>query len=188
MVESHSLTGLEPTGPDFCHSAGARMSLKPAGKCPSLSLSLGPSLPCPALPCLLAPWGLGAECHSGVWAAALQIWSHQGGSWTGRVSARQRELHLHPPVPADVEELWIGLNDLKLQMNFEWSDGTPVRFTYWHPFEPNNFRDSLEDCVTIWGPVRARGRGHLHPAPPQRALHHPCARANDTSGCISGWV
>lgn len=63
-----------------------------------------------------------------------------------------------PPVSADVEELWIGLNDLKLQMNFEWSDGTPVRFTYWHPFEPNNFRDSLEDCVTIWGPVRARGR------------------------------
>lgn len=58
------------------------------------------------------------------------------------------------PVLADVEELWIGLNDLKLQMNFEWSDGTPVRFTYWHPFEPNNFRDSLEDCVTIWGPVR----------------------------------
>lgn len=58
------------------------------------------------------------------------------------------------PILADVEELWIGLNDLKLQMNFEWSDGTPVRFTYWHPFEPNNFRDSLEDCVTIWGPVR----------------------------------
>lgn len=63
------------------------------------------------------------------------------------------------PVSAEVEELWIGLNDLKLQMNFEWSDGTPVRFTYWHPFEPNNFRDSLEDCVTIWGPVRAQGGG-----------------------------
>lgn len=53
-----------------------------------------------------------------------------------------------------MEELWIGLNDLKLQMNFEWSDGSLVSFTHWHPFEPNNFRDSLEDCVTIWGPVR----------------------------------
>lgn len=61
-------------------------------------------------------------------------------------------LLLFPVVP-DVEELWIGLNDLRLQMNFEWSDGTPVQFTFWHPFEPNNFRDSLEDCVTIWGPV-----------------------------------
>uniref|UniRef100_A0ACB8ETC2 C-type mannose receptor 2 n=1 Tax=Sphaerodactylus townsendi TaxID=933632 RepID=A0ACB8ETC2_9SAUR len=56
-------------------------------------------------------------------------------------------------IKQDVEELWIGLNDLRLQMNFEWSDGTPVQFTFWHPFEPNNFRDSLEDCVTIWGPV-----------------------------------
>ena len=83
----------------------------------------------------------------------------------------QREFHPpDPPVSADVEELWIGLNDLKLQMNFEWSDGTPVRFTYWHPFEPNNFRDSLEDCVTIWGPVRARGRGFLlHLAEPAAA-------------------
>lgn len=58
------------------------------------------------------------------------------------------------PVDPEVEELWIGLNDLKLQMNFEWSDGSLVSFTHWHPFEPNNFRDSLEDCVTIWGPVR----------------------------------
>lgn len=66
---------------------------------------------------------------------------------------------LFPFCLADVEELWIGLNDLKLQMNFEWSDGTPVKFTYWHPFEPNNFRDSLEDCVTIWGPVRTDRRG-----------------------------
>jgi C-type mannose receptor len=59
-----------------------------------------------------------------------------------------------PAAPPEVEELWIGLNDLKLQMNFEWSDGSLVSFTHWHPFEPNNFRDSLEDCVTIWGPVR----------------------------------
>ncbi|KAL8175832.1 UNVERIFIED_CONTAM: C-type mannose receptor 2, partial [Gekko kuhli] len=53
---------------------------------------------------------------------------------------------------SDVEELWIGLNDLRLQMDFEWSDGTSVQFTFWHPFEPNNFRDNMEDCVTIWGP------------------------------------
>lgn len=67
------------------------------------------------------------------------------------------DLLVCPPLPAappEVEELWIGLNDLKLQMNFEWSDGSLVSFTHWHPFEPNNFRDSLEDCVTIWGPVR----------------------------------
>uniref|UniRef100_A0A8C9TTG1 Mannose receptor C-type 2 n=1 Tax=Scleropages formosus TaxID=113540 RepID=A0A8C9TTG1_SCLFO len=51
-----------------------------------------------------------------------------------------------------VDELWIGLHDTKMQMNFEWSDRTPVIFTYWHPFEPNNFRNMQEDCVTMWGP------------------------------------
>lgn len=66
-----------------------------------------------------------------------------------------------------MEELWIGLNDLKLQMNFEWSDGSVVSFTHWHPFEPNNFRDSLEDCVTIWGPVRTPSPGHRAPNAPQ---------------------
>eukprot|EP00062_Callorhinchus_milii_P021283 gi/632977849/ref/XP_007905576.1/ PREDICTED: C-type mannose receptor 2-like [Callorhinchus milii] len=54
-------------------------------------------------------------------------------------------------VKQDVEELWIGLNDIKLQMNFAWSDGSPVNFTYWHPYEPNNFHSSQEDCVTLWG-------------------------------------
>uniref|UniRef100_A0A671K8S0 C-type lectin domain-containing protein n=1 Tax=Sinocyclocheilus anshuiensis TaxID=1608454 RepID=A0A671K8S0_9TELE len=53
----------------------------------------------------------------------------------------------------DIEELWIGLHDTAMQMNFEWTDHTPVIFTYWHPFEPNNFRNVNEDCVTIWGPV-----------------------------------
>ena len=42
-----------------------------------------------------------------------------------------------------------------MQMDFQWTDHTPVIFTYWHPFEPNNFRNIQEDCVTIWGPVSA---------------------------------
>jgi hypothetical protein len=54
---------------------------------------------------------------------------------------------------SDVEELWIGLHDTAMQMDFQWTDHTPVIFTYWHPFEPNNFQNTPEDCVTIWGPV-----------------------------------
>uniref|UniRef100_K7FQV1 C-type mannose receptor 2 n=1 Tax=Pelodiscus sinensis TaxID=13735 RepID=K7FQV1_PELSI len=91
----------------------------------------------------------------------------------------------------DVEELWIGLNDLKLQMNFEWSDGTPVRFTYWHPFEPNNFRDSMEDCVTIWGP-----EGRWNDSPCNQTLPSICKKPGrvsqrgeeeDDHGCRKGW-
>lgn len=54
---------------------------------------------------------------------------------------------------ADVEEVWIGLHDTMMQMNFVWTDHTPVIFTFWHPFEPNNFLNTQEDCVIMWGPV-----------------------------------
>lgn len=52
-----------------------------------------------------------------------------------------------------MEQLWIGLHDTEMQMDFQWTDHTPVIFTYWHPFEPNNFRNTLEDCVSVWGAV-----------------------------------
>lgn len=55
----------------------------------------------------------------------------------------------------DEDELWIGLHDQAMQMNFEWTDRTPVIFTHWHPFEPNNFLNTQEDCVTMWGRVSA---------------------------------
>lgn len=135
-------------GSDFYHSAAAGTFLKTAGRC----------------------LGFEAEPCSGFFC---RLWSRHGVSCPGEGSARfqpGRGNFTPCPVSADVEELWIGLNDLKLQMNFEWSDGTPVRFTYWHPFEPNNFRDSLEDCVTIWGPVRARGRGFILHLP--KVLQH----------------
>lgn len=84
------------------------------------------------------------------------------------------------PPPPEVEELWIGLNDLKLQMNFEWSDGSLVSFTHWHPFEPNNFRDSLEDCVTIWGPVRTLSP---YQRPPKSSPASRCYPSWRTSSC-----
>lgn len=138
--------------------------------CPSWWVCPGgqelPSPACPAHSCLLAWLGLEAEpCSAceGFWQMLCRaVVPSRGlvspGGFLQGFSHAEAISPPDPPVSADVEELWIGLNDLKLQMNFEWSDGTPVRFTYWHPFEPNNFRDSLEDCVTIWGPVRARGR------------------------------
>ncbi|XP_038609592.1 C-type mannose receptor 2 isoform X2 [Tachyglossus aculeatus] len=93
-------------------------------------------------------------------------------------------------VKQDVEELWIGLNDLKLQMSFEWSDGSPVRFTHWHPFEPNNFRDNLEDCVTLWGP-----EGRWNDSPCNQTLPAICKKpgqvspgsAEEDHGCRKGW-
>ncbi|NXS81839.1 MRC1 protein, partial [Erpornis zantholeuca] len=50
-----------------------------------------------------------------------------------------------------VDELWIGLNDLKTQMYFEWSDGTPVTYTKWLPGEPTHEVIGQEDCVIMAG-------------------------------------
>lgn len=140
----------------------------------SLSLYLPLQVPilagrsCPALSSSVLPTGTRRSELSPEWVLAGTVQRtvpsrglrSPGGSAQGQPGGGNFTPSLL--VLADVEELWIGLNDLKLQMNFEWSDGTPVRFTYWHPFEPNNFRDSLEDCVTIWGPVRAcRGWGAI---------------------------
>ncbi|XP_032816325.1 C-type mannose receptor 2 isoform X1 [Petromyzon marinus] len=52
-------------------------------------------------------------------------------------------------VLSDGEEVWLGLNDLKTKMVFEWSDFTPVTFTFWHPRHPNSRPG--EGCVSLWG-------------------------------------
>ncbi|XP_042329971.1 macrophage mannose receptor 1-like [Sceloporus undulatus] len=49
------------------------------------------------------------------------------------------------------DELWIGLNDLKVQMYFEWTDGTPVTYTKWLPGEPTHASSKQEDCVVMKG-------------------------------------
>ncbi|XP_065667329.1 uncharacterized protein LOC136087780 [Hydra vulgaris] len=46
------------------------------------------------------------------------------------------------------KHFWIGFSDnkKKSQRIFEWSDGTPQKFTNWNGLEPNNFGGN-EDCV-----------------------------------------
>ncbi|XP_074430638.1 macrophage mannose receptor 1-like [Larus michahellis] len=48
------------------------------------------------------------------------------------------------------DELWIGLNDFRVQMYFEWSDGTPVTYTKWHHGEPTHTRNKA-DCIVMKG-------------------------------------
>uniref|UniRef100_A0A8C5EQ58 Mannose receptor, C type 2 n=1 Tax=Gouania willdenowi TaxID=441366 RepID=A0A8C5EQ58_GOUWI len=89
----------------------------------------------------------------------------------------------------DVDQLWIGLHDTKMQMDFQWTDNTPVIFTYWHPFEPNNFRNTLEDCVSMWG-----AEGRWDDSPCNLTLPSICKKAGTKSDakkehhdCKQGW-
>ncbi|XP_066441113.1 macrophage mannose receptor 1-like [Eleutherodactylus coqui] len=47
------------------------------------------------------------------------------------------------------EYVWIGLNDLKTQLFFEWSDGSPVTYTTWQRGEPSHLKSEQEDCVAL---------------------------------------
>ncbi|XP_021244970.1 macrophage mannose receptor 1-like [Numida meleagris] len=48
------------------------------------------------------------------------------------------------------DELWIGLNDFRFQMYFEWSDGTPVTYTKWHQRQPTHTPNKA-DCIVMNG-------------------------------------
>lgn len=52
-------------------------------------------------------------------------------------------------LPTDV--IWIGLNDRRSQMLFEWSDNSDVTFTHWLSGEPSHSEGFQEDCVLIRG-------------------------------------
>ncbi|NWS70861.1 MRC1 protein, partial [Crotophaga sulcirostris] len=89
------------------------------------------------------------------------------------------------------DELWIGLNDLRTQMYFEWSDGTPVTYTKWLSGEPTHSINGQEDCV-----IMAGQDGYWADSACHRKLGYICRReplqgvsrtVNNDSGCLKGW-
>lgn len=53
---------------------------------------------------------------------------------------------------ASTDELWIGLNDIKTEGLFDWSDHSTVTFTSWGFGKPAVSTDA-ENCVLITGEV-----------------------------------
>ncbi|XP_066554682.1 C-type mannose receptor 2 [Amia ocellicauda] len=89
----------------------------------------------------------------------------------------------------DIDQLWIGLHDTRMQMNFEWTDGTPVLFTFWNRFQPNTNSTKEEDCVTIGVPP---GRWEVKAC--NLSLPSVCKKQGHKSdskvqvnGCSKGW-
>uniref|UniRef100_G3U2S8 Fc epsilon receptor II n=1 Tax=Loxodonta africana TaxID=9785 RepID=G3U2S8_LOXAF len=48
------------------------------------------------------------------------------------------------------KDSWIGLQDLDIEGEFIWSDGSPMDYSNWRPGEPND-QDQGENCVMILG-------------------------------------
>ena len=44
--------------------------------------------------------------------------------------------------------MFVGLHDQGVESEFQWSDGTAVRFTDWDAWQPDNWRN-YEDCAHV---------------------------------------
>uniref|UniRef100_A0A8V0XRY1 Macrophage mannose receptor 1 n=1 Tax=Gallus gallus TaxID=9031 RepID=A0A8V0XRY1_CHICK len=90
------------------------------------------------------------------------------------------------------DELWIGLNDFRFQMYFEWSDGTPVTYTKWQQRQPTHTPNKA-DCIVMNGED-----GFWADSTCERKLGYICKRkplAEESGeaevtypGCQKGWM
>ncbi|XP_042678556.1 secretory phospholipase A2 receptor isoform X2 [Centrocercus urophasianus] len=90
----------------------------------------------------------------------------------------------------NVTETWIGLYSSNISVVFEWSDGTPVKFSYWHSQEPTTFQRIGQLCVSAQGPD-----GHWKVKQCEDKSFYICEKAGEInsvsfdaeSSCPEGW-
>ncbi|KFP28931.1 Macrophage mannose receptor 1, partial [Colius striatus] len=100
-------------------------------------------------------WPYAGHCYSiqwepKTWKDALTSCKKQDGDLASFHNVAEYSFVVSQLGYKPTEELWLGLNDLKVHFYFEWSDGTPVTFTKWQRGHPT-YRNGLEDCVVMKG-------------------------------------
>ncbi|XP_035511844.1 macrophage mannose receptor 1 [Morone saxatilis] len=91
------------------------------------------------------------ERNKMMWRDALAACHKEGGDLASIHNIEEQSFIISQSgyLPTDV--LWIGLNDQRNQMLFEWSDHSHVTFTQWQTSEPSHATNLQEDCVLIKG-------------------------------------
>ncbi|XP_070783907.1 macrophage mannose receptor 1 [Enoplosus armatus] len=91
------------------------------------------------------------ERNKKMWRDALAACHKEGGDLASIHNIEEQSFIISQSgyLPTDV--LWIGLNDQRNQMLFEWSDHSHVTFTQWQTGEPSHATNLQEDCVLIRG-------------------------------------
>ncbi|NXD11875.1 MRC1 protein, partial [Nothocercus nigrocapillus] len=85
-----------------------------------------------------------------IWKDALTSCKRQDGDLASVHSVAELSFLASQLGYKPTEELWLGLNDLKVHFYFEWSDGSPVTFTTWQHGHPT-YPSGLENCVVMKG-------------------------------------
>ncbi|XP_068437743.1 macrophage mannose receptor 1 [Clinocottus analis] len=86
-----------------------------------------------------------------MWKDALAACHKEGGDLASIHNIEDQSFVISQSGYLSTDVLWIGLNDLKNQMLFEWSDHSHVTFTQWQTDEPSHASNLQEDCVVITG-------------------------------------
>ncbi|XP_068002470.1 macrophage mannose receptor 1-like [Melanerpes formicivorus] len=100
-------------------------------------------------------WPYAGYCYSiqqepKAWKDALASCKKQGGDLASVHNIAEFSFLLSRLGYKPTEELWLGLNDLKVQFSLEWSDRSPVTFTSWRRGQPS-YTKGLERCVAMKG-------------------------------------
>ncbi|XP_053349941.1 macrophage mannose receptor 1-like isoform X2 [Clarias gariepinus] len=128
------------------------------------------------------------------WLEAKDSCRRDGGDLLSILSVEEQSFAISQLGYLKTDELWIGLNDLKTAMYFEWSDHSSVPFVSWEINEPSHNADNKEDCVIMrgeegkWSDENCKNKyGFIC-----KKGAHSTPSTNDTvitsPGCKSGWT
>ncbi len=105
--------------------------------------------------CPLFWFGFNGRCYKYVatpltWADAELSCVSQGGNLVSIHSVEEQNFIRTLIKNFDHSErpTWIGLSDIHKEGSWMWSDGCRVKFVYWAPGEPNNYRGN-ENCAHV---------------------------------------
>ncbi|TKS79617.1 Macrophage mannose receptor 1 [Collichthys lucidus] len=92
---------------------------------------------------------------------------------------------------ASTDELWIGLNDIRTEGLFDWSDHSFVSFTSWAYGKPSLSADAV-DCILIMGENgnwadRLCDEKHGFICMKQSETERPVEEVDVDAGCNAGW-
>ncbi|XP_016338293.1 macrophage mannose receptor 1-like [Sinocyclocheilus anshuiensis] len=128
-----------------------------------------------------------------MWSDALAACHREGADLASIHNIEEHSFIISQSGYLPTDELWIGLNDQRIQNLFEWSDRTHVTFTKWLAGEPSHIINRMEDCVLIKG---KEGRWADHMCEMERG--YICKRKSSSKpngtpeivspGCLAGWV
>ncbi|XP_072234626.1 macrophage mannose receptor 1 [Leuresthes tenuis] len=91
------------------------------------------------------------ERNKKMWKDALAACHKEGGDLASIHNIEEQSFIISQSGYKPTDVLWIGLNDQRNQMLFEWSDHSHVTFTQWQSDEPSHATNYQEDCIIIRG-------------------------------------